>query len=850
MKRTRTIIGMLLALMLILSFTLTACGGNADNGGNSTPSVPGTSSTTKPNNQGQGDKLELTVTPATVEMYAGDDLDILMGVVANLTGASVRVSDDGDFDAEVPGTYTITYEAILGDQKATATRTIVVLEALSNLTLEVVKNHMTAGKWEGVLMNFENAQYHALTADFSTTEALTGVFHNTSAQAITVTIGGKMGEVAIVDANGVVIEGRDGANGKLVNAQYPIRANSPGPNATIVVDGEEVKMADNFAKAMTVPAGCFAIVVQTGAFGEDFDFDGRGFMAQSVIHQLGNVIRLYWTDTNAELTTYVNQKPAVSGNTKYPVMLGNSDFNLEEAIVTDLVAIDDNGTFDGTDDVKIEEFTIISDGGFDINVPGEYTITLSVTDGTLTTEFTRVIEVKADGVNVLEIGDKAPFFVEEGKWLFNTEISAAEAGRYKVLIFDKNFTGTVDEYKYGAAIVLDKYGVLVKIYDGANVGFWTVEGKAASAHFGQNDYAPKAFEDLQDGEILFVFPHSGTNRNWALSLRNAGTDKPCECGKTATVTGFDLSFETLDKTITIGDKTFTAPEGMWVHNTEITAAEAAGMKMVIFDKNFEGAVTLNGWGAAIVLDQYGTLVKIYDAANSGFWTVDGKSTAPLTFNGSNYATVAFEELQEGEILIVFPNDGTNAADSARTFALSLRNAGTDKPCECGKTATLTGFTFEEKVSNDKVIVIGDKTFTAPEGMWVYNTEITAAEAAGMKMVIFDKNFEGAVTLNGWGAAIVLDQYGTLVKIYDAANSGFWTVDGKSTAPLTFNGSNYATVAFEELQEGEILIVFPNDGTNAADSARTFALSLRNVGGECYCGQVATLTGFTFEEKEN
>lgn len=144
----------------------------------------------------------------------------------------------------------------------------------------------------------------------------------------------------------------------------------------------------------------------------------------------------------------------------------------------------------------------------------------------------------------------------------------------------------------------------------------------------------------------------------------------------------------------------------------------------------------------------------------------------------------------------------------------------------------------------KTITIGDKTFTAAAGKWTYNTAITAADAAKYGMIIFDKGFEGSFETNGWGAAIVLDGEGKLVKIYDGANGGFHTVDGKSTDPLTFTTANYAVVAFSELQDGEMLIIFPNDGVNAPDSARSFALGLRNG----YCGQTATVTGFTFDEE--
>ena len=114
------------------------------------------------------------------------------------------------------------------------------------------------------------------------------------------------------------------------------------------------------------------------------------------------------------------------------------------------------------------------------------------------------------------------------------------------------------------------------------------------------------------------------------------------------------------------------------------------------------------------------------------------------------------------------------------------------------------------------------------------------------MLIYDKNYTGEVAINGYGAALVFDKYGVLIKIYDGANLGFYTVDGKSTAPLTFTTANYATVAFAELGEGETLIIFPNIG--GTNEGRVFALSLRGIGGKAYCGETATLTGKTFETK--
>ena len=159
--------------------------------------------------------------------------------------------------------------------------------------------------------------------------------------------------------------------------------------------------------------------------------------------------------------------------------------------------------------------------------------------------------------------------------------------------------------------------------------------------------------------------------------------------------------------------------------------------------------------------------------------------------------------------------------------------------ECTQAACATKCQGHE---NSKFITINGKKFEAVDGKWLYNTAVSTTTAQNYSMIIFDKNFEGEFTTNAYGAAIVLDKYGKLVKVYDGANLGFYQGNGKETAHFTT--ANYATVAFSDLKDGEILIVLPNDGVNGATSPRTFGLGLRTDGS---IGKVATLTGFKFAE---
>ena len=116
-------------------------------------------------------------------------------------------------------------------------------------------------------------------------------------------MGGGYGVSAILDANGVVLEGRDGANGRLMNVDNPDRASGP---TEITIGGESKPVLEVFAQQMVIPAGGYAVVIQTGYAGTGADYDGRGFMNYNVIYAYGNVVRLVWADSGEALTPYVD----------------------------------------------------------------------------------------------------------------------------------------------------------------------------------------------------------------------------------------------------------------------------------------------------------------------------------------------------------------------------------------------------------------------------------------------------------------------------------------------------------------------------------------------------------------
>ena len=1140
----------------------------------------------------------ITVNPVEMEEYAGNPIaDLLFGVTVTDEGdpdVRVVVDDDDGFDFEVPGEYIITYRAVnkFGNA-ATATRKITILEPLSTITLEVKKNLLGEGKWKGTLISFANRLYSEISADKVVSTAESGIYHNVSDKAVTLTVGGTHGVAAIIDANGVVVEGRDGANSKLVNKDNPSRTGSTV--TTMTVDGAPVSVASVFGRDLVIPAGGYAVIVQSGLYGTTVDSDGRGFMNYNVIGTYGNVVRIYWTDSGEELTSYVNQAPTIGGTSEIVVGINDETFKLEDAVLAGVYAKDDKGTFTAEDDEDVA-VTILDNGGFDVTKIGKYTITLTATDGEKSATATRVVEVTDKTVQIT-LGGKT-HTISLAKYLYNTDVTENKIAGYSIVVFDKAFKGEIKTNSYGAALVFDQYGRLIKIYDGANLGYYTVDGKAAEVHFDVKTYATTAWTELGEGETLVIFPNDGganVARAWALGHRDLGGDQKgsmlqvvtitghtfpepphdrcesvciycgkcldaecqeevcaekceghdhecsalceicgkcgnaecedalcaekCDCllivinGKSVKVAAgtiavdvaapaiganslivytyaFKAENETLSWTNTWGhafilnqygqviriydgvspkyfdinnragvvDKTlcdngtylvnayaslsegeyliigangclnnagrkimgdnrvfgtlttipgltftelpaheceskcadcgkctdatcslpacvaqcvchkcesicpvcqgcldpactekacatkcschvcsdrcatcggckvadctedvcttkcicsytgtdkyfavngtfFMAAEGKWLYNTQCgnaTEPKAQNFKMIIFDKSYTGSFETNAYGVALVVNANGELVKAYDWG--AYYDLNGKGT--MSHTNANYAVFAFSELQDGETLIIFPNDGANGADSARTFAKNISdnwdsykgkkvlitdltfggNSGDveephacESKCEhCGKC---TDTACTENVcatkcaghENSRFFIVGDKKFEAVDGKWAYNNSAAnAATAYTYSMIIFDKNYTGEVATNANGVAIVLDKYGRLTKIYDAANGWYYALDNVATgrvnaATAGFTTSTYATDAWNKLEEGETLIIFPNDGVNAADSARAFALNLRNIDGtgayklvdgeHPYFGKVVSLTGFTFEAAE-
>ncbi len=675
----------------------------------------------------EGTTPVITVVPETLEINAGDEIDLMFGVTVTDTGddeVRVIIEDDDDFDAEVEGTYTITYvaENKYGNT-ATATRTVIVNKALSALSLEVQLNRLGESKWQGNILSFKNKEFITLNAS-ATLDKQSGVFYNASSSEITLTVSNSdYAVVAIIDANGVVVEGRDGANRKLVNAANPTRDSS-----AVGVD------VDHVADDMKIPAGGYAIVVQSGYAGTTVDSDGRGFMNYNVIYMYGNVVRLVWADSQKVLTPYVDQAPVISGNGT-TVYAGSGDFDLSKEALSGVSAKDDNGTFDPSDDTAVE-VTISNDGGFDIAVEGKYTITLSATDGTHTTTATRVVEVTTNAFDIVVNGNT--YTTVESLVAIDKDISVL--GKNVFIIYTPNYTGKLNWANgWGIAFIINQYGEVVRIYDGANGKYYDVENPAGITDASKctaAGYLTEAFNSRQAGEYLLVAPNGNGNATRSFLLENRvigakvvipGITFAHKCESVCIQCGLCLDAECTDAacankceghvhncedlcevcskctsectdevcaskcdcvTVVVGEKSLKVPAGTIAIDE---AAPALGSyNFVVYTYSFKAEnETLswnNGWSQAFILNQYGQVVRIYDGVSGGkyFDAANRAGVGGVTAAGDTLKD-AYASLSEGEVLILGANGGMNG-NAGRGFLGGVRTIGL--------IATIPGVTFE------------------------------------------------------------------------------------------------------------------------------------------------------------
>jgi len=717
----------------------------------------------------------IAVDPLVIDITIGDDLDLLIGVNATDdvdTDLAVTVSDNDGFDKDIIGTYTITYVAIDSDgNEATATRTVNVNEIKINYVIKV-QNSFDAN-WGTDYLIVDEDNYITLTSDTDLGDpGNVTLYYNDSNLAITVSTTDKYGEAAIIDLHGTVKEGRDGANGKLVNADYPLRAS-----------GAQLD-AQNYGVDMVIPAYGFLLLAPNS--GEGFDVDGRSFIAKNVIYKYENVISIYLEDDSEILTQYIDRAPLFQNLVPLEVLQGTlvGDFNPTSG----LKVMDDNGTFNISDDVEItlDNIIVLEAVNFDLNTPGTYIFMFAVEDsnGNIRNVQREIIinELTPTGPTIDINGNR---FVLNQDLLNPTTIVATG-----INIFTPDFQGNLAELsvKWSLVVVLDENNQIILVRDPYG-NQYTVDNPVAHAAVGWEAANMMAgLTNITAGYVL-VFPNGSDSRQFGLdNARTIGQQ----------IIFYNIYFQ---PTLEVNEKSFDFKEV----NINPTTIDITSLN--VFTSKYTGDITsfTLGYGVVVVLDHNGNVIITRDAANGKQIDVDhpnatlGLPAADAGWTSGNM--LAGIIIPEGGLVLVFPNDGVNGATSPRTFALSnLRVYGLQVDFQL--------FNYQPSIT------ASGNTINA----------IVNPETPTLNAMIFDSNYGTEIDFSlGYGVLVVVDANGKTVAVYDGANGKFW--DETNTGVTGIVSSADYTLGVQIPVDGYVLI-FPNDGVNGTDSPRTFGMALR------------------------
>lgn len=826
----------------------------------------------------------ITVTPDTMEFEEGaDDVSLTFGVTVSDeydTGLSATVKSiigENNEEAEdvsemTAGTWVVTYTATNSKGKeGTATRTYTVTKAASNYIIEVQKendaNWVAKCGRESKKLVLDPKWYYEYSEDTSVNAAKSGIYRNMSENEITVDVIGGYGQVAIFTADGFMIEARDGANGKLVNADNPVRTAStlttyPGTSTTI---------ASACAKDMKIPAHGFAIVIFQGLLDKPgteeaeslsaFDYDGRGWFNKNAVYQYGCAVKVYLQDdpTQTITTAYENHAPVVLTKADVSEFV-NSTATLEQIkakLAEGVTYVDDNGTFDPADDVKTGLTITVGDTStpaLDLTAVGSYVYELTISDGTLSTTFTRTLNVKASTPTVATI-------IIDGTWheLGNNVVvnptSTSGLGSKSAIIYTSYFTGTKFANNWGAYFIVGADGKVRESYHPGNNKIYTA-GNLAGTAGSANDVLAQA-SPLAAGEYI-VLAVNGGSPDWRTTVNGliAASDR---------MIGKDVSLALIDyqPTLTANGSKYT-PINLAVN---VNNANKTTYDMFIYTYGYTGSFADAVSGQVMVVNASGEITYIFDGANGrvhlaghealGNGTND--NTEGVRFNwagynaeygtnisGSDYISHAFSKVESGGYLVLAPND-PNRSQIARNWTNGLRT-------HIGKVVTLGNLWLADvSAAPQASIKVGTNTFT-PDNAGVNVNNATLSE---YDVLVYTKGFTGTVPEYDAsagtaaeigeikrGVAVVVGADGNVKTVFDSANgyvhfaghTGLATdnSDGNRLNFATYNSTNeltgdnavtrgnYVKLAVDNLADGEYVIFFVYDAANTA--AQQFALN--------------------------
>ena len=419
---------------------------------------------------------------------------------------------------------------------------------------------------------------------------------------------------------------------------------------------------------------------------------------------VGNVVRLQFAGAEEPLTPYVDQPPVITGNgTVVYADLGDTAFDIAAAGISGVTVTDDNGTFTVDDDTSVE-LVVADNGGFDINTKGVYTITLKATDGTNETVVERKVEVTGDLYEITINGNSD----KRASAIVAIDKDLSVLGKNVYVIYTPDYTGSLNwSNGWGEAFIINEYGIVIRIYDGANGKYYDLDNPAGISDASKctaAGYLTEAFNSRQPGEYLLVAPNGNGNvgRAFLLSNRTIGakvtlptitfkhacesvcvqcekcldaecTEEACavkceghvhNCSAICEVCSKCGNAECTDEvcaakcdcvTVVVGEKSLKIAAGTIA--IDVAAPALGNYNFVVYTYGFKAEnETLswnNGYSQAFIINKNGQVVRIYDGVSGGkYFDAANRAGVSGVTTAGNTLKDAYASLSEGEVLIL------------------------------------------------------------------------------------------------------------------------------------------------------------------------------------------------------
>ena len=214
--------------------------------------------------------------------------------------------------------------------------------------------------------------------------------------------------------------------------------------------------------------------------------------------------------------------------------------------------------------------------------------------------------------------------------------------------------------------------------------------------------------------------------------------------------------------------------------------------LIIYNSDYKGACVEGAkYGMAIVVKD-GKIVRAYNGTNGQYHDAENSNGVSGVCTTDNYATVAFESLQEGEILIIAPNSTENNSEPGSRWYIHRYGRG------IGNEVVLEGVTFPEpekptepeqpdvptaneiKVTTTDTYnwidkypftaeVAGKYSFNIPAGLGVHNLDTMISNPFDPPYIDFYDNE------NGYTLELDLTAGQTITLVFGSTKKADWTV---------------------------------------------------------------------------